>query len=290
MEASIMRKVVAVLGMVTIVLILLQGRSWNVQRKEADSVCMQEQARSPEPAELNRLAMPEEKAPDGRAVHAECPPIQAARLHRRLDYFKDTTVPMEERRRSLELLVQQDDEDSTKVLMALGDERIYLNRVAVEALGALPSDRHRQVVVEYLKGKLSDPDARVLCAALRSLVLQSGEAAIPAIAGVMERNRVRADGHQEFVLTAAVEALNLLHSAQTVPALAAELGRSEEKGWSMEYGSKLIAALGQMGTPEGRQASAAYAGRLAAKMPSDPLASAYFEKKIAEAQSVSQRQ
>jgi len=202
--------------------------------------------------------------------------------------FKDTTVPLDVRRCEIEAMGKKADERFIRVLMALGNEKTYLNWAAIEALGTIPNEYCRPDVIEYLKSKLSDPDARVLCSALRSLALQACEAAIPDIAATMEHNRVREDGFQEMVLGAGVTALEQIWSPRIVPVLAAELERSDEKGWSLQYGSHIVAALRRIGSAEGRAAAAAYAGRLAARRPDDPIAGAYFAKKIAEAQAAAQ--
>jgi len=199
------------------------------------------------------------------------------------DRFKDVSIPMAQRQKELGDLARKADDRSLRTLMTLGNEQTYLNWAAIEALGSVPGDPHRPAVLEYLKGKCADSDARTLCAALRSLARQARENAVPDIAAAMERNRVRPDGHEQMVLNAAVEALRSTGSPRIALPLVAELGRSEEKGWSPEYGSLLVAALRPYGTDEVRTAIRAYADRLSARMPQDPMAREYFRKKIDEA-------
>jgi hypothetical protein len=206
------------------------------------------------------------------------PEIRAA-----VDRFKDVSIPVAQRQKELGDLARKADDQSVKTLMALGDEPTYLNWAAVEALGSLAAEARWPAVLEYLRGKCADPDARVLCAALRSLARQAREEAVPDIAAAMERNRIRPDGHEQMVLNAAVEALSSTGSPRIAPHLLAELGRSEEKGWSPEYGSLLVAALRPYGTDEVRAAIRAYADRLAARVPKDAMAGEYLRKKIAEA-------
>lgn len=204
--------------------------------------------------------------------------------------FKDSGVPLKERRAEIEALARKGDARSVAVLMALGDEKAYLNRFAVEALGGVrpSSPAQRSRVADYLRAKLAEGDALVLCAAIRGLARLLGEAAVPELTAVIKKNRVRADGHEDMVCTSAVRALKDLASARAAPALVAELGRSEEKGWSLEYGSELLAALGRIGTPGARAAAAAYADRLAARVPHDPLARQHVEAKVKEARAAAQ--
>ena len=169
-------------------------------------------------------------------------------------------------------------------LMALGNKKTYLNWAAIETLGSVPRSPE---VVAYLDGKLSDPDARIVGAALLSLARLQGEAAIPAIGAAMKRNQVRPDGFQELVLSMGVAALRLIGSPKGVSILAAELARSEDPGWTLDYGSTVVAAIGFLGTAEGAEAVDAYAARLSARFPKDPLAAAYFTKKIDEARAAS---
>ncbi|HOX07163.1 MAG TPA: hypothetical protein PK280_12235, partial [Planctomycetota bacterium] len=164
-------------------------------------------------------------------------------------------------------------------------EKTYLNRAAVEALGSAgavaPEQRAR--VIAYLQARLADDDAMIVCAAVRSLGSLQGAAAVPALAAVIRDNRQRPDGHGEMVCTAAVNALGQTGSAQAGPALAAELGRSEDKGWSLEYGSRVLAALVRTNAPEGPAAALAYAERLSARLTGNGMARKHLEARIAEA-------
>ncbi len=196
-----------------------------------------------------------------------------------LGHFANTSIPLRQRTEDIRLLAQARNETSKQALMALGDARLYLNRKAVEALGA-----YRDAEVQrYLTLKLHDADSLVVCAAIRALARSTGAGAVRDLADVIRRNRRRDDGHDEMVREAAVETLGQIGSSQAVPVLAEELARSEEPGWSMEYGSALTTALRAMPGPDSREAIVAYADRLSARIPDDPLARAYFETKIREA-------
>jgi len=50
----------------------------------------------------------------------------------------------------------------------------------------------------------------------------------------------------------------------------------------------LLAAMAHADTPEGRAAALAYAERLAARLPKDPMARKYYETKISEARAVAE--
>jgi HEAT repeat protein len=211
--------------------------------------------------------------------------VSAEAVQSRVAELKDTARPLAEREAAVASLGRKGDAGSVAVLMALGNERAYLNSAAVEALGAVRSAELRPGVEKYMAAKLEHDDSQLACAAARSLARLKGAAAVPELAAALVRNRQRADGHQEIVCSAIVKALEEICSPAAVPALSGELARSEERGWSLEYGSRIVGALRQMRTPEGGAATSAYAGRLEARKPADPLARRYFEEKIAEARS-----
>jgi hypothetical protein len=235
---------------------------------------------SPEQAQPRTTAAREGKTTEGPGPVA--PPVVPPR-HPEIERCKDPSVRLEERRRGIAVLAQEGSERSIRALMALGREKTYLNWAAIEALGRIPKGAFHAEVVEYLESMLFDADARIVGAAMIGLARAAGEGAIPAIADAMRRNRVRPDGFQEIVLSMGVSALETIGSPKGVPVLTAELARSEDKGWTLEYGSRVVTAIGRLGTTEGSEAADAYASRLAARFPTDPLAAAYFTKKIDEA-------
>jgi len=200
----------------------------------------------------------------------------------------DAKVPLEERKAEIERLVARGDEDAARTLMAAGSAEIYVNRMAVEGLGALRTDRRRlrEAVRDYLTGRLRCSDAVVVCAAVRALARQGGEEVLAELSRAIRENHVRPDGHQDMVCTSVVEALGGIATPKAVPVLAAELRRPEGNGWSLEYASSVIAALGKIGTPEARAAAGAYAERLEKSIPADPMARSYYARKIAEARRV----
>lgn len=194
-------------------------------------------------------------------------------------HFADTRIPFAQRTAELQALGRKGDTASQKTLMSVGDAPVYANRYAVEALGQCRGPEVRA----YLAGKLNDPDALLAMAAIRALEQVAAGAAIPALTAALVENRERPDGHQEMVCTEAVKALGLTASAQAAPALIAELQRADQPGWSLEYGSAVIAALRNMDSTEGVKSVAVYADVLSAHRPEERMARAYYERKIAEA-------
>ena len=228
-------------------------------------------------------ALPRTRAAQEPTARAAAPAPVLQERHPEIERIKDAAVPLEERRKRIAALGREGSAGSIRTLKALGNEKTYLNWAAIEALGRTPRGPSTPDVAEYLESKLFDSDPRVVGAAMVGLARLAGEGAIPAIADAMKRNQVRPDGFQEVVLSMGVAALETIGSPKGVPVLTAELARSEEKGWTLEYGSRVVTAIGRLGTTEGSDAAEAYARRLAARVPTDPLAAGYFTKKIDEA-------
>ncbi|MBA4386519.1 MAG: hypothetical protein C0404_00980, partial [Verrucomicrobia bacterium] len=198
---------------------------------------------------------------------------------------KDTSIPLETRQDEVKKMGKKADSQSLKLLTAIGDERIYLNWSAVEAIGSFVDSPEKPAAAAYLKTKLSSDDSQIMCAAVRAYATLLSKDGIPDLASALKGNHERPDGHQEIVCSAIVKAMGEIGSTDAIPALKGEIERSEEKGWSLEYGSKLVEAMtpSHMNTAEARAAMAAYANRLEARKPADKMAKAYFEAKIAEA-------
>lgn len=194
-------------------------------------------------------------------------------------HFSDARTPFSKRLSNIQELGRKGDAISIKTLMQVGDAPIYMNRYAVAALGQCRGTEVRA----YLSGKLNDPDALLAMAAIRALGQEAAGAAIPALSKALVDNRNRPDGHQDMVCTVAVEALGLTASPAAAPALIAELQRVNESNWNLEYGSVVIRALRNMDSAEGAQGISVYADALAARLPVEPMARAYYERKIAEA-------
>ncbi|MDI6775328.1 MAG: hypothetical protein QME60_08075 [Verrucomicrobiota bacterium] len=200
-----------------------------------------------------------------------------------LAYFKNAAIPAAERLGHIEELARRGDDLAMNILKALGDEDTYLNYEGVEALGKV---KGRADVAEYLKGKLAAPDSRMLCAAVRSLAAIEGESAAPAIAGVLNANRTRPDGHHDNVCAACVESLAAIRAASVIPILKAEFEETVGVTLLHEYGSKLVKALRDIGDPAGRPILLAYVDRLVKEeqaMTDNPMGREYLRDKIREA-------
>jgi hypothetical protein len=191
--------------------------------------------------------------------------------------LKDPGRPLQGRLEEIRNLGKRGDSHAVAVLMTLGKQRTYVRTAAVEALGGI----HTPEVGDYLRKALFDPDSRMVCAALRTLARQADPATIPDIAQAMERNRTRPDGHEALVLTAAVQALAQIGPDKAMTILTSELGRAEEKGWDLDYGSQVVDALRHSAAAQ--TALLAYADQLTVRMPAGGEPRGYFQKKINEA-------
>ena len=205
-----------------------------------------------------------------------------AEWRERVLHFEDAGVPVATRIAELAKLAKKGDGAAAAILMALGNEHTYLNYAAVQALGGVKAEG----VAEYLAGKLADPDPRVVCAAVKSLVQQRGDAALGDIAATVKANRQRPDGFEDTVCAACAEALGEMRSAKAVPVLDAELRETVGVTLQYEYGSQVVRALAATGRPEARPVLLAYAERLTRELPKyddNPMGKRFIEGKIAEA-------
>jgi hypothetical protein len=221
--------------------------------------------------EINTVEVPaKERITETPSVHDAAPAKPSkSEVETVLARIRDTTRPLEERKKELVELGRRKDAGALNILKAVGEARVYLNWAAVEAIGSFAKSPEKPAAAAYLQGKLSNQDSQLACAAIRGYATLMGEVCIPELADVLRNNRERPDGHQEIVCAAAVKALMETGSTAAVPALLGELARSEEKGWSLEYGSNVLAALLAIGTAGGRAGAAAYAQRLSARIPED---------------------
>lgn len=197
-------------------------------------------------------------------------------------HFSNTSISFSQRHAELQALGKKGDAASIKTLMLIGDAQIYANRYAVEALGQCQGVEVRA----YLAGKLNDSDALLAIAAIQALGQVAAGAAIPALDEALVENHTRQDGLQNMVCTAVVQTLGLTASPAAAPALIQELQRVKDSNWDLEYGSAVIRALRNMDSPDSGSAMLAYANALAARMPTEPMARSFYERKIAEARGV----
>jgi len=230
-------------------------------------------------SDVQDLAYLPKIAEDSRIVPKTLP----EHIYEQVQHFKNPSVPIEKRRLDLAELARKGDADSVAVLMALGNEHTYLNVSAVMALG----DVKTAGVKEYLRVKLNDGDPQVLSAAVKSLAKQQGEAAVPAIAGVLKRNRKRSDGFQDVVCAACVKALAGTKSSLAIPVLDVELRETVGITLQYDYGSEVVAALLAINKVDARSVLLAYADRLTLQeqnAPDDnPMGRRYMQDKIKEA-------
>lgn len=233
------------------------------------------------PTPMAALPLVEMKAepPDLRETPSE--------IRLRIEHFGDTAVPVAQRLRELEQLGTKGDEESVSVLKAVGDAETYLNYAAIEALGRarLPG------VTEYLAEKLSNPDSRVVCAAVKSLATLEGAKAVSKIGVTLKANRSRSDGHQDLVCGTCVEALGAIGVPAAIPLLGAELKETRGVTLSYTYGSQVVAALKKIGDPAGRPVLLEYADQLAVEAkskPPDPMVQEYLQGLIREARNAAE--
>ena len=183
---------------------------------------------------------------------------------------KDTSIDLPKRKKTLENLGRQGDEESIKVLMAVGDAHIYLNSEAVKALGLSRSESVE--VSDYLKKKISDGDVSIVMAAIDSLALVMRQDAVAVIDSAFALNYRRNDGHGETVCTHAIKALQGLHAKSATPIYVRELKRAQDKLYSLEYGSAVIAALAEVGGKAESVVINDYADALERDLPDDEMA------------------
>ena len=198
-----------------------------------------------------------------------------------LNMAKNPAIAADEREDRIMALGRQSGAEATRKLMALGNEDTYLNFAALKALGTVKNPE----VAAYLDAKLTNGDPRMVAAAVMSLAGVKGEASIAQIAGVLKKNRLREDGHQDIVCGACVTALTDLHASSALPTLVLELEKTVGVTLHHEYGSRVVAAIREIGDPAGVEALRAYAERLRAlksQQSGNPKGEQYFQSKLDE--------
>ena len=205
---------------------------------------------------------------------------------REIAYARDTSIPLKQREQRLNELAESGTAEAVEALMAVADSEIYMRRYAIPALGRVQNNDLKDDIAEYLNAQLDHTDAVQICESIRALAGANRETAVEPVVRTLKKNKTREDGHQDMVQTAAVESLGNIGSPKAAEALTAELKRSGEKGWSLEYGSVVLIALVRCDPTTAAQAAAAYADRLSENIPDDPMARAYIEKKINEAREI----
>jgi HEAT repeat protein len=179
--------------------------------------------------------------------------------------FRDPAIPLARRIEEIRALGRSGTPEAERKLMRLGDAFIHVSRHAVEALGDFADEAART----YLAGRLCDPDADLAGAACRALGKSAGAEAVAPLAEALRLNRERPDGLQDTVCREIVKTLGLITEPASMAVLAAELERSEETWWTLDYGSEVVRALANCGGAAAREPLRAYAGRLEARLPDD---------------------
>lgn len=195
---------------------------------------------------------------------------------------KDATVDADERERRIMELGRAGDSTAARALMALGDEDTYLNFAAINALASIKNPE----VDAYLVKKLQHGDPRMIAAAASSLAAIAGKTAVPSIAATLKDNRLRADGQQDVVCAACVEAFKRIGDASALPALAEELEKTVGVSLSYDYGSRIVSVIREIGDPAGIPILQSYAtrlGELESGSADNPKAEHFFQSEIQKA-------
>lgn len=193
--------------------------------------------------------------------------------------FRDPAIPLARRVEEIRALGRSGTPEAERKLMLLGDAFIHVSRHAVEALGDFTDEAART----YLAGRLCDPDADLAGAACRALGKSAGAEAVTPLAEALRLNRERPDGLQDTVCREIVKTLELITEPASMAVLAAELERSEETWWTLDYGSEVVRALANCGGAAAREPLRAYAGRLEARLPDNLAQRVCIEEMIREA-------
>lgn len=202
-----------------------------------------------------------------------------------LEMTRNTAINADVREKFIMELGRRGGPDAIPKLMALGNEETYFNFAALKALANLPTPE----VAAYLEAKCFHPDPRMVSAAVSSLAKVEGAAAVPKIADVLARNRIRDDGFQDLICAQCVNTLKELGVSSALPVLLLELEKTVGVSLQYEYGSTVVAAVGEIGDPAGLAALEAYAERLKAlkaRQPNREMGVQYFQSKIDEVEGV----
>lgn len=171
---------------------------------------------------------------------------------------KDTLIDADERQRRIMELGEDGGRAATRALMVLGDEDTYLNFAAINAMASIKDPE----IEAYLVEKLQHGDPRMVAAAAASLAAIAGRTAVPSIAATLKENRSRADGQQDVVCAACVEALKRIGDASALPALAEELEKTVGVSLSYDYGSRVVSVIREIGDAAGIPTLQSYVERL----------------------------
>jgi HEAT repeat protein len=233
------------------------------------------------PAGRNRRESGEETNGE-TAPRDEIDPLPAD-VERAIARATDTTIPLAQREKEIAALGRRGDKEAVRVLMALADRYIYLNRAAVKALAQINDPD----AVAYLRKRMKDVkthDVALLCEVIGATGRALGEKAIPDLAALLKATRKRDDGHAIEIARACVRAVGDLKTPKTIPVLRDEIDYLlTRERMDLTYGSDIVQALGKTADAAARPVLISYADGLSAKVPPEPEPRAYFLEKIREA-------
>jgi hypothetical protein len=201
--------------------------------------------------------------------------------------LSDPNIPLTERKAEIDAIAQQGDTAAGRTLIEIAQSGTYLNWYAIQAMSGFTGETTE--LSDYLSKNLNAPEARFASYSIQSYTKLLREKSTPELIQALAQNRERPDGYSYNIQGVIVESLGDIAPREASIQFMNELTRSNELGWSLEYGSKLVYALERSRTPQAFVAGHEYADRLKAKSPADPLAKKYFETKIAEAREIANR-
>jgi hypothetical protein len=201
--------------------------------------------------------------------------------------LSDPNIPLTERKAEIDAIAQQGDTAAGRTLIEIAQSGTYLNWYAIQAMSRFTGETAE--LSNYLSKNLNAPEARFASYSIQSYTKLFREKSTPELIQALAQNRERPDGYSYNIQGVIVESLGDLAPREASVQFMNELARSNELGWSLEYGSKLVYALERSRTPQAFVAVQEYADRLKAKSPADPLTKKYFETKIAEAREIANR-
>ena len=207
-----------------------------------------------------------------------------------LSWAGDTSIPLRERIKAVEMLGQAGNDNAVGKLFEIARSELYLRYKAIEALGTVRNRNMSSLIDEYLTANLADPDSQAAIAAIRGLAEFKGSRAVPALAAALEANHERKDGYEQEICSTILTMMKEHGDKTAVPHMIAELDMVAPGKWGLGYGNKVISAMSAFSAPDARKAAAEYADRLEKEIPEDPLAKRYYEESIAKARALADNQ
>jgi len=209
--------------------------------------------------------------------------VERQRILRRAARFRDTSIPLGQREAEIRALAKRGDDDAVRVLIALAEQPVYLNRAAVEVLGTI----RKPEVAAYLKSKLMDVnthDVTLLCECIRSAGKVLGDQAVAEIAAAMKAVRKREDGHAGAISDVCIQTLGDVGRPEAVAPLKDELDHMcAQERLDLAHGAEIVKAYTAIGDGRAAAILIRYADFLQKCMPQQPMPRRYYEERIREA-------